>query len=193
MNRPRQYDREEVLAVITDLFWERGFEATSMNEVVARTKINKFSIYNEFGGKEKLFLASMDYYLRNSINFVEEILSKEPLGLTNIEAFFEYRLNHADFEKNNGCFIFNSVIEKESLSEGANLQVNAFILKFKALFYNCLHAAKARKEISNTKDCKALADYLSCFIFGLVNLGMKKMSSKELKESVDLALGVIKN
>jgi len=41
MSRPRQYDREEELEKTTDLFWERGFVATSMNEVVARTSQNK--------------------------------------------------------------------------------------------------------------------------------------------------------
>ncbi len=38
MSRPRQYDREEVLEKTTDLFWERGFEATSMNEVIAQNR-----------------------------------------------------------------------------------------------------------------------------------------------------------
>jgi len=88
MNRPRQYDREEVLAKTTNLFWERGFEATSMNDIVTRTGVQKFSIYNEFGDKEKLFLACIDHYIRNSSS-VEEILAKKPLGLSKIEIFFE--------------------------------------------------------------------------------------------------------
>ena len=69
----------------------KGFEATSMNQVANRTGINKYSIYNEFGDKEKLFLACIDHFLLNYC-FVEEILSKEPLGLKNIEAFFEYKV-----------------------------------------------------------------------------------------------------
>ena len=53
MSRPREYDRDEVLEKTTNLFWEKGFEATSINEVVARTGLNKHSLYNEFGEKEK--------------------------------------------------------------------------------------------------------------------------------------------
>jgi len=71
MNRPKQYDREEVLEKTTVLFWEKGFEATSMNDIVTRTGVQKFSIYNEFGDKEKLFLACMDHFLLNYC-FVEE-------------------------------------------------------------------------------------------------------------------------
>ena len=192
MNRPRQYDREEVLAKTTNLFWERGFEATSMNDIVTRTGVQKFSIYNEFGDKEKLFLACMDHFLLNYC-FVEEILAKEPLGLRNIEAFFEYKVRASDFQAKKGCLIFNSVNEKEVLSEAANLKVNAFISKMKTLFNNCLNAAQEKKEISNNKDCNDLANYLSCFTFGFVNLGMKGISKEELRKTADFALLVVKS
>ena len=95
MSRPRQYDREEVLEKTTDLFWERGFEATSMNEVVARTGLNKHSLYNEFGDKEGLFLLCIDQYVNKSIKVLSEILTKKPLGLGNIETFFDNRVNYA--------------------------------------------------------------------------------------------------
>jgi len=192
MSRPKQYDREEVLAKTTDLFWEKGYEATSMSDVAERTGINKYSIYNEFGAKEKLFLACMDYFLLNYC-FVEAILAKEPLGLKNIEAFFEYKMCSYGSQANNGCLIFNSVIEKDILSEAANLKVNVFISKMKTLFSNCLNAAQERKEISNNKDCKALANYLSCFTFGFVNLGMKGISKEELRKVADFSLLVVKS
>jgi len=192
MNRPRKYDREEVLAKTTDLFWEKGFEATSMNEVADRTGINKYSIYNEFGDKEKLFLACIDHFLLNNC-FVEEILAKEPLGLRNIETFFAYKVRASDFQAKKGCLIFNSVNEKEVLSEAANLKVNAFISKMKTLFNNCLNAAQEKKEINNNKDCKDLANYLSCFTFGFVNLGMQDISKKELRKIADFALLVVRS
>ena len=88
MSRPRQYDREEELEKTTDLFWERGFVATSMNEVVARTDLNKHSLYNEFGDKEGLFLLCIDQYVNKSIKVLSEILTKKPLRLDKIETFF---------------------------------------------------------------------------------------------------------
>jgi TetR/AcrR family transcriptional repressor of nem operon len=68
MSRPKLYDRETVLEKATNLFWEKGFEASSLNELEARTGINKYSIYNEFGNKDKLFLACMDTNLEIRIN-----------------------------------------------------------------------------------------------------------------------------
>ena len=110
MSRPRQYNRDKVLSKSVKLFWEKGFEATFMNQVANRTGVNKYSIYNEFGNKEKLFLACIDYFLHNHY-FVEEILSKELLGLKNIEAFFEYKVRSFYSEAGKGCLIFNSLDE----------------------------------------------------------------------------------
>ncbi len=63
----------------------------------------------------------------------------------------------------------------------------------KILFNNCLNAAQEKKEISNNKDCEDLANYLSCFTFGFVNLGMKGITKKELRKIADFALLVVKS
>jgi len=192
MNRPRQYDRDEVLEKATDLFWEKGFEATSMNEMVARSNLNKHSLYSEFGDKEKLFIECIDYYISKSNRVVIDILTKKPLGLSNIEAFFDNRVNYAASEDCKGCLIVNSVTEKEILSEEINLKVKSFISKFKAVFYNCLQAAQDKNEIREDKDCKALADYLVCFTFGLVNIGKNETKKKALRKMVDVALSAVR-
>ena len=62
MNRPREYKKEDVLEAATGLFWAKGFEATSISELVELTGLNKHSMYREFGDKEGLFLASLDHY-----------------------------------------------------------------------------------------------------------------------------------
>ena len=188
MNRPRQYDREEVLEKTTDLFWEKGFEATSMNEVVARTGLNKHSLYSEFGDKEKLFIDCIDYYSSNSSRFVRDILARKPLGLSNIEAFFENRVSYAASDDCKGCLIFNSVTEKETLSEEVNQKVKALLSSFNVVFYNCLKAAQDNNEISSDKNCKVLASYLTCFTSGLVNYGKNETNKKKLRKMVDVAL-----
>ena len=187
MNRPKQYDREELLETITNLFWEKGFESTSMNEVVARTGINRFSIYNEFGDKKKLFIACIDYYTCNSCNFAIKILTKKSLGLSNIKEFFEYKIRYATIHKK-GCLIFNSFSEQDVLNKEANLRINTFVSNLKTIFYDCLKAAQKKKELNNKKDCRESANYLTCFVFGLVSIGMKEASEEELRSMVDMAL-----
>ena len=192
MNRPKQYDREDVLHKATELFWVKGYEASSMSELEKVTGINKNSLYNEFGNKNKLFCACIDNFLTNYCQ-VEEILTKKPLGLNNIEAFFHYKMEIYNAEDGKGCLVFNSVSEEESISKEANQKVRAFLSKLKILFYDVLTAAQKKKEISKDANCNSLADYMCNFTYGFVNLGMKTMSKKKLKDSIGLALRVIKS
>jgi TetR/AcrR family transcriptional repressor of nem operon len=147
-----------------------------MNEVVARTGLNKHSLYNEFGDKERLFLLCIDEYVNKSIKVLRDILTKKPLGLSNIEKLFANRVDYAATKDCKGCLLFNSVTEKETLSD-----------------YNCLKAAQDNNEISSDKNCKVLASYLACFLSGLVNVGKNETKRKELRNIVDVALSAVKN
>jgi TetR/AcrR family transcriptional repressor of nem operon len=192
MSRPREYDREEVLEKTTDLFWERGFEATSMNEVVARSGLNKHSLYNEFGDKEGLFLLCINEYVNKSIKALRDILTKKPLGLSNIEKFFDNRVDYAAAKDCKGCLLFNSVTEKEILSKEVNQKVKSLISSLNVSFYNCLKAAQDNNEISSDKNCKVLASYITCFLSGLVNVGKNETNKKELRKMVDVALSTVR-
>ena len=192
MSRPREYDRDDVLEKTTNLFWEKGFEATSMNEVVARTGLNKHSLYNEFGNKERLFLLCIDEYVNKSIKVLRDILTEKPLGLSNIEKLFDNRVDYAVTKDCKGCLLFNSVTEKEILSEEVNLKVKSLISSLNESFYNCLKAAQDNNEISSDKNCKVLAGYLACFLSGLVNVGRNESKRKEIRNVVDVALSAVK-
>jgi AcrR family transcriptional regulator len=61
--RPRAFDEEEVLDVAMRLFWEHGFDGTSMSELTEAMGINRRSVYAAFGNKEALFTAALERYL----------------------------------------------------------------------------------------------------------------------------------
>ena len=193
MGRPKKYEREKILIVVTDLFREKGFEATSMSEIAARTKINKFSIYNEFGNKEKLFLASMDYCSSVICCYIKESLTKKPLGLSNIEEFFRKRIRFSIVQRGKECLFFNSIFENNFFNKRIEKRTNEFILELNTLMWKCLKSAQRRKEISSSKDCKELASYLTCFTLGLINTGMSKINENELIKLTKTALVVVKN
>jgi len=193
MNRPKQYNREIILSEATNLFWERGFEETSINDIVANTKVNTFSIYNEFGDKENLYIECIDHYNNISRRYLEDILTRKPLGLTNIEAFLEERVCHTVSKEIKGCLIFNSVIEEKVLSKKINKKIDVRVAEIKSLIFKCLKSAQERKEISVNKDCKRLTNYLVCFVFGLINIGMKDATEGDLRNIANDALLSIKS
>lgn len=120
MSRPREYDREAVLGKATNLFWEKGYEGTSMSELVAETGLNTRSLYNEFHCKETLFLECIDHYLGESTKMLSGIHTRVPLGLSNIEAYFDYQVGNIAPKDFKECLLVNSLSEKEILSEKYN-------------------------------------------------------------------------
>lgn len=64
VGRPRKIDPEDALARALDVFWEKGYESTSMSDLVCATGMHKGSLYKAFGDKESLFLLSLESYTR---------------------------------------------------------------------------------------------------------------------------------
>ena len=60
--RPKEFSRNSVLEKCITLFWEEGYTGTGIQKVVARTGVNRYSLYEEFGNKEGILLASLELY-----------------------------------------------------------------------------------------------------------------------------------
>lgn len=76
VGRPREFDADEVEDAAMKLFWERGFALVSISDVAAVTGVNRRSIYDEFGSKEKLFKRAAARYLAGPGDFLTEALTR---------------------------------------------------------------------------------------------------------------------
>ena len=76
MARPREFDEEEVLQAALRLFWERGYEGTSVNDLLQATKLTKSSLYRTFGSKETLFWCVVRRYQRDFLDFRHQALAE---------------------------------------------------------------------------------------------------------------------
>jgi len=193
LTRQREYIREDVLDRVTKLFWKKGYKATSINDIVKFTGINKHSLYNDFGDKETLFLSCADNYAKTATDAVENVLVRKPLGLSNIEDFFNNRSNYADSKDCIGCFLVNAITDQTTLSTKARNKVDKLLSGYQQLFYNCLVAAQISGEIAKDKNCNILAQYLSCILNGLMISGRMKTSKSSLRTMTDMALSVLRS
>lgn len=108
--RPRAFDEDEVLNALVELFWEQGFEAASMNEIVEAAGLNKSSLYNAFGSKDELFFQVLERYLDAREAML--LASMGEGGLEALTGFFEMvRMELVSESGGRGCLAVNTTTE----------------------------------------------------------------------------------
>ena len=89
MARTKEFDPDAALRAALELFWERGYEATSMADLVERLGIGRASLYATFGGKHELYLKALNLYLRTQDPDPVELLSRPGPVLPAVRALLE--------------------------------------------------------------------------------------------------------
>jgi TetR/AcrR family transcriptional repressor of nem operon len=168
MGRPRTWDRAAVLRKATQLFWEKGFEGAHLQELVKVTGLNRFALYQQFGGKEGLFREALQSYIAD-LGEVTRVLGRTPLGLENVREFF--RLSDA-YDFHHGCFVLNTVREKHLIDRDTWSTTRAFVLGGEEALRRNLDAAKERGQIPQTTDTEGLARFLTALSIGLITYGV---------------------
>jgi TetR/AcrR family transcriptional repressor of nem operon len=130
MARPIEYDKEAVLNNAMQLFWKKGYEATSMKELVDVTGLTTRSMYNIFGSKNGLFEACLDWYYHSGIRSRYENLIRED-GLIAIRHFFDML---AERKTKEGCFYVNTASNRSTIEDGTITIVDEFFENLESIF-----------------------------------------------------------
>ena len=96
MPKSTLFDRSQVIDQVTKLFWKKGFHATSMQDLVDTTGLNRSSIYNTFGDKCQLFEEALKHYQTLQFEMTTENLSKYDSPLESIKSLFYTILQNID-------------------------------------------------------------------------------------------------
>lgn len=117
--RPRGFDPDETLSKIMQLFWEHGYEATGLSDIIAATGLGKASLYATFGNKQSMYLKALAQYDSLMVDAAVSMLrSSDRPALARIDAFVASPINavrdHAD---RRGCFLCNASADRASLDD----------------------------------------------------------------------------
>src|SRR5919106_4461692 len=110
MARPREFDEEAVLDAAIQCFWRRGYEATSVRDLVEKTGITSASLYNAFGDKRALYQRALDRYVEGSI--ADRIRRCESLAPYDaIAGFFDEIISRSLRDRDHkGCMLVNAAL-----------------------------------------------------------------------------------
>ena len=164
MARPRSYERGEVLDKAMQLFWRLGYEGAHLAALVEHTGLNRFSLYKEFGGKAGLYEAALERFLGYLLGQYRDILTRQPLGLENIEAVLRALQYGSEYY---GCFMINTLTQRDTVPEGAYGKALAAAEEIEALYTGNLANALARGQIAAGSNVSGLGKMLQTLDQGL--------------------------
>ncbi len=169
MGRPRGYDRDAVLVAARDLFWERGYEATSISDLEERTGLNRSSLYQEFGSKHALFEAALECYADRVIAMLLADLRQPDSSLDTVVSLFT-RLSglfrSSASVSTRGCLMVNATAELAAHDDLVRPAAAEYRDRLRGTFAAALARAAERGEI-DAEVVRARAHLLASTLMGV--------------------------
>ena len=190
MVRHKEYDRHEVIENAVGLFWQKGYKATSVTDIVQATGLNTASMYKEFGDKDGLFEEALEHYRQNIVSHRIQMLIDEP-NIRGVEKYIESVVNGAASEEYRGCLMLNHLAQKHSISRQAVEKISDFCAKTESLLEVAFRNAQSNGEISTGRDPAVLASFVMCLIHGLVLYGRHPGKNDEIPKLFDVIMGAL--
>ncbi|MEJ2360182.1 MAG: TetR/AcrR family transcriptional regulator [Gammaproteobacteria bacterium] len=192
MARPSRYRREDVLEKAMQAFWNEGYNATGMADLVSATDMRPGSLYASFNSKRELFLASIDLYGQRSVANIQQGLDSSASPLTGVRQLLrKLARDTVSKQGKRSCFLVNSVLEMARQDPAVRERVNVYFRQIESLLRRKLKQAQAEGELGADRDPRAIATFLLNNIWGLRVLAGTDPGPRRAQDIVRLALSVL--
>ena len=183
MGRPREFDTREALDQAMQVFWARGYEATSLTDLTKAMGISRSSFYETFGGKRELYLSALAHYDETRVSRVVRRLEGKGTVRERIASVLNDVIDMAVEEgRRSGCFLCNAAVEVAPHDAGLCARVVDGLDRMEAAYHRALLEARKRGEIANGRDPRALARFLVSSVNGLQVTAKVQTDRRRLEE-----------
>jgi TetR/AcrR family transcriptional repressor of nem operon len=190
MARPRSFDPDEALDAARDVFWQKGFQGTSLDDITAATGLAKPSLYAAFGDKSALFLKVLDRYHARIVANAERILDEGPSARDAIERWLKGFVPFCSGIKGSrGCLSVNTAADGVSDQKEIRKRIERFNRKLEQLLRNRLHADRA--QFLETFDPDAAAHTIMAIYLGLMVLAKEAPDAARVRATLDQAMKLL--
>ena len=191
MVRTKQFDKHAALDEAMELFWERGYRGTSIQDLVDRLGVNRQSLYDTYGGKDQLFLAALERYREIQAAPVRRLLERKGPALEVLRDFFQSSVDALLSEDCKGCLMANTVTELAGHDEAVTQVCSASARQFEAALCGLLARAQQAGEIAAGRSPLQLARFLMSTMSGLAVTAKATRDRKVLNDVVEVALAAL--
>ena len=190
MARPRSFDPDEALDLARDVFWEKGFQGASLDDVTAATGLAKPSLYAAFGDKNALFLKVLERYHARIIANAERIINDGPSAR---EAIHRWLTGFVPFcsgvKGKRGCLSVNTAADGAVMQKEIRKRIGDFNRKLEELLRNRLRAD--RSQFSDGFDPDGVAHTIMTIYLGLMVLAKDAPDAARVRATLNQAMRLL--
>jgi TetR/AcrR family transcriptional repressor of nem operon len=192
MGRPKQFDPDAAVSTAMDLFWRRGYGATTPAELVEALEIGKGSLYNTFQNKHSLFEQALRRYGDQRVAGLTEVLSRPESVRNRLQAALE-RLaapEHA-YLRRRGCLAVNTAAELGERDKAATAIVRDVFERMERALQVTIEEGQRSGELDADSDAKEIASLLLSTIIGMTVIAKTSDRTERLQRVVRALMSLI--
>lgn len=190
MARPIEFDRPKSVNRALVLFWRKGYQATSLTDLLETMDIGRSSFYAAFKDKRIFYIECLDLFADRTLHLLQNARSEKP-PVEALENFFQRNfmgMRGIGVKKNWGCMLVNTVLEMsgvdDELSEHASHHLNTMELSFRDLLEEAGALPLQAQE---------LAAMLMLFNEGIRVSSRRRLPDKQHLQTIDTTFRLIRS
>jgi TetR/AcrR family transcriptional repressor of nem operon len=176
----RQFDEQEVIALALDVFWRKGLNDATMQDLAAATGVQRGSLYNAYGDKEAIFLRAFDQYARDFLESVAKLLAEGDVAERLTKFFDSAIVNMTGGSPPRGCLTTRTALNAGISSEVVRERVQDLLGRLEQAVSKAISSAPGGRPAA---EANRLARVVVTFTRGLAVMERAGYSRKQLKES----------
>jgi len=190
MARTKDFDENEVLAKAIQIFWHKGYNATSMQDLVDGLGISRSSLYDTYTDKHTLFVKALESYQNAGANKIQELANAPGPAKDTVKKLLEFvTAELIDDVQQKGCFMVNAKVEVAPHDTEVNNLVCNNDLQMEEAFYQVIKRGQDNGEIKNQQDAHALSRFVFNAVKGM-QVTAKSITDKSIFDGI-IALTVV--
>ena len=182
MARTKQFDERQALVSAMLVFWEKGYEGTSINDLEQAMGLKRTSIYNAFGNKSAIFKRVMSCYKESVMSALFVELDSAPDIREGVRRLLNGALDiHFDEDHPGGCLVVLSIVESGQHDDQSQDFMQQTIHELKTALQKRLSKAKKNGELPKDLDAGATATTIATTMAGMMVMGKANFPGPVLK------------
>lgn len=187
MGRSKEFDEKETLQKAMLIFWEQGYEKTSINDLVEGMGIHRKSLYDTFGGKHELFLKIIETYNEIIKNKLLTEISKTTTCGEAIKTLFNLAIE-SDFL---GCLFVNSATELANRDKKIDEKVKDSFFQSESFIEEIIKRGQKNGEFSSSCDSKLLAESIHNSLLGIRVMSRTSTEKEKLSRIAKISMSLL--